>query len=153
MGQEGGWSYHAKGFWVSVSPSGGGAASGANVDSSVSGEGGLNNEPHAPSITLIGSSNYTHRSHTLDTEANALVFTANPELQRRFGEEIAHLKKYAGAPVHLGRPGAGGVTNSGRSDGAGDGGAGVSEFDRPERKVSWRVKFMMWVVKVVGGAL
>ncbi|KAI9662031.1 MAG: CDP-diacylglycerol--glycerol-3-phosphate 3-phosphatidyltransferase [Alyxoria varia] len=172
VGEEGGWSYHAKGFWVSVSSPGGGRTGGVGDTSTgrgagTDGETGASEEPYAPSITLIGSSNYTQRSHTLDTEANALIVTADPGLQRRLGEEVAHLKKYAGEPVHLGGSEAGKVGREGGGSGRGVDGAkvdgngnadaenekGIPEFDKPSRKVNWRVKFMMWVVKVVGGAL
>ena len=65
VSEKDGWSYHAKGLWVTL----------PDKNSTEKEEG--------PSITVIGSSNYTKRSHTLDLEANALVLTTDKDLQRR----------------------------------------------------------------------
>lgn len=104
-----GWTYHAKGIWVTL-PSHDG-----------------------PSVTLIGSSNYTKRSHTLDTEANALVLTTSAELRGRLGEEVRWLERGAGEKV--------------------EGPGGFVAREGEERRVRWWVKVALWVVGVVGGAL
>jgi CDP-diacylglycerol--glycerol-3-phosphate 3-phosphatidyltransferase len=99
-----GWSYHAKGIWITLP-----------------GE-------KMPSISLVGSSNYTKRSYELDLEANALILTRDEDLMKRLGEEESWLKKYA--------------KDSDRA-----------EFEKPERSVSWKVKLSMWAVRILGGAL
>lgn len=63
----GGWSYHAKGVWVTVP------------------------EENEPSITIIGSSNFTKRAYTLDLEANAVVITKDADLKHRMRAEIDNL--------------------------------------------------------------
>jgi CDP-diacylglycerol--glycerol-3-phosphate 3-phosphatidyltransferase len=69
----GGWTYHAKGLWVTLP---------GQSD---------------PCISLVGSSNYTKRSYALDLEANTLIVTRNADLQRRLGEEQAWLQEHATA--------------------------------------------------------
>jgi CDP-diacylglycerol--glycerol-3-phosphate 3-phosphatidyltransferase len=100
----GGWSYHAKGIWITLP-----------------GE-------RDPSISLVGSSNYTKRSYGLDLEANTLIVTRNPDLQRRLGEEEQWLQEYA--------------TTMSRDD-----------YARTERRVGLHVRIAMWIVTLVGGAL
>jgi CDP-diacylglycerol--glycerol-3-phosphate 3-phosphatidyltransferase len=100
----GGWTYHAKGIWVT-----------------------LPQEQH-PSISLIGSSNYTKRSYSLDLEANTLIVTRNADLQRRLGEEEKWLQRYA--------------TPMTRDD-----------YATTERRVGLHVRLAMWIVTLVGGAL
>jgi CDP-diacylglycerol--glycerol-3-phosphate 3-phosphatidyltransferase len=63
VGEEGGWTYHAKGLWIS-----------------------LNNEKE-PSLTVVGSSNYTKRSYGLDLEVGVLILTEDGELKTRLGRE------------------------------------------------------------------
>lgn len=63
----GGWSYHAKGIWVN-----------------------LPNEKE-PSISVVGSSNYTKRAYSLDLETNAVIITKSPDLKGRMTKEIDHL--------------------------------------------------------------
>lgn len=67
----GGWSYHAKGIWLSVP------------------------EEDVPSITVIGSSNYTKRAYSLDLESNAVVITKNAALKDLMAQEIDNLMTYA----------------------------------------------------------
>ena len=100
----GGWSYHAKGIWITLP--------------------GDSN----PSISLVGSSNYTKRSYGLDLEANTLIVTSNPDLQRRLGEEEKWLQEYA--------------TTMSRDD-----------YAKTERRVGLHVRIAMWIVTLVGGAL
>ncbi|KAK5120010.1 hypothetical protein LTR85_007086 [Meristemomyces frigidus] len=100
----GGWTYHAKGIWITLP--------------------GQQN----PSISLVGSSNYTKRSYSLDLEANTLIVTSNPDLQRRLGEEEKWLQQYA--------------TTVTRDD-----------YAKTERRVGLHVRIAMWIVTLVGGAL
>lgn len=74
VNEPGGWSYHAKGIWVSD-----------------------NNEPVA---TIIGSSNYTKRAYSKDLETNALVITKDQVLQDEMKNEIKNLQEYS-RPVTL----------------------------------------------------
>ncbi|CAN6620257.1 CDP-diacylglycerol--glycerol-3-phosphate 3-phosphatidyltransferase [Trichomonascus vanleenenianus] len=66
----GGWSYHAKGLWVT--------------------------EPSDESVcmTVIGSSNYTRRAYSHDLEANALIVTKDPVLKAQLTQEVAHLRTH-----------------------------------------------------------
>lgn len=66
----GGWSYHAKGMWITVP------------------------EEELPSITIIGSSNYTKRAYTLDLESNAIIITKDESLKLRMKHEIDHLLEH-----------------------------------------------------------
>lgn len=100
----GGWTYHAKGIWVTLP--------------------GEDN----PSVSLVGSSNYTKRSYSLDLEANTLIVTRNKDLQRRLGEEERCLQQYA--------------TPMTRDD-----------YAKTERRVGLQVRLAMWIVTLVGGAL
>jgi CDP-diacylglycerol---glycerol-3-phosphate 3-phosphatidyltransferase len=99
-----GWSYHAKGVWVTLP-----------------GE-------SSPSLSIVGSSNYTTRSYELDLEANVVIVTRDEALKKRLAEEEAWLQDYARD-----------VTEE--------------EFKKPERKVEWKVRLAMWTVRVLGGAL
>ena len=65
VGQEDGWTYHAKGLWVTL----------------------LHENPVGPSATLIGSSNYTTRSYGLDLEVGAMVVTSDEKLMRKWKRE------------------------------------------------------------------
>lgn len=100
----GGWTYHAKGIWITL-------------------PGEAN-----PSINLVGSSNYTKRSYSLDLEANALVITSNTRLQQRYRDEEQHLQKHATAMQ-------------------------LVDFTKTERRVGLHVRLAMWIVTLVGGAL
>lgn len=104
VGEPGGWTYHAKGLWVT-----------------------LPGEEH-PSITLVGSSNYTKRSYALDLEMNVLILTENEKLKKRLGEEQDWLQRHA-KRVKL------------------------DDFTTPERRVGIHVRIAMWIVSLVGGAL
>ncbi|TPX09546.1 uncharacterized protein E0L32_009289 [Thyridium curvatum] len=104
VGEADGWTYHAKGLWVTLP-----------------GE-------KAPSISLVGSSNYTKRSYSLDLEANALIVTRNEQLSKRLAEEQQWLQDHA-------KP----ITRD--------------DFAQNDRRVSFKVRLAMWVVQLVGGAL
>lgn len=67
----GGWSYHAKGIWV-TSP-----------------------DEEEPTISIIGSSNFTRRAYSLDLESNAVIITKNQNLKKQMRAEIDNLMKHA----------------------------------------------------------
>ncbi|KAJ9663928.1 CDP-diacylglycerol--glycerol-3-phosphate 3-phosphatidyltransferase [Coniosporium apollinis] len=104
VNEPGGWTYHAKGLWVTLP-----------------GE-------EAPSITLVGSSNYTRRSYSLDLEANALIVTRDRDLMKRLGDEEKWLQEYA--------------TVMERDD-----------YAKVDRRVGLHVRIAMWLVTILGGAL
>ncbi|KAI1767516.1 hypothetical protein GGR53DRAFT_113789 [Hypoxylon sp. FL1150] len=104
VNEPGGWTYHAKGLWIT-----------------------LPNE-HDPSISIIGSSNYTKRSYSHDLEAGALIVTQDSNLKKRLGDEQKWLQEYAN-PVTL------------------------DDLARTERRVGLKVRIAMWIVSLVGGAL
>lgn len=104
VNEPGGWTYHAKGIWITLP-----------------GE-------QKPSISLVGSSNYTKRSYSLDLEANTLIVTRNPGLMKRLGDEEQWLQEYAKV-----------VTEG--------------DFTKTERRVGLHVRLAMWIVTLVGGAL
>jgi CDP-diacylglycerol--glycerol-3-phosphate 3-phosphatidyltransferase len=88
VGMEGGWTYHAKGLWVTL-PSAS-ASTGASSDTTAK-----DMSQEDPCLTVVGSSNYTKRSYELDLEANVVIATSDPGLRRRLGEEVEWLGKYA----------------------------------------------------------
>lgn len=104
VGEPYGWTYHAKGLWISMP------------------------EGKDPSITIVGSSNYTKRSYSLDLETGTMIITKNEGLKKRLGEEQALLQEHAKV-------------------------VGIDDFANVERRVSWKVRVAMWIVKMVGGAL
>lgn len=70
VNQANGWSYHAKGLWLS--------------------------EPgndKRPCLTIVGSSNYTRRAYSLDIETNAIVLTKDEQLKTAMQNEIDNLLK------------------------------------------------------------
>lgn len=109
----GGWTYHAKGFWATLPVR---DAEGKEVDDV------------GPSLTLVGSSNYTKRSYTLDLEANVVVVARDESLKRKLAKEESWLQEFASKVDR-------------------------EEFEKPGRKVSLKVRAAMWFVNVVGGAL
>lgn len=62
-----GWTFHAKGVWVYPSGS------------------------STPTLTLIGSPNFGHRSASRDLETQLAIVTADPDLQRRLHQEKENL--------------------------------------------------------------
>ncbi|KAI9837508.1 MAG: hypothetical protein M1819_007158 [Sarea resinae] len=104
VGEPDGWTYHAKGIWVTLP------------------------EEQTPSITVVGSSNYTKRSYSLDLEVNTLIVTRNEDLKKRLGAEQAWLQEYAKT-------------------------VDIDEFTKPERRVSIVVRISMLIVTLLGGAL
>jgi CDP-diacylglycerol--glycerol-3-phosphate 3-phosphatidyltransferase len=104
IGEPGGWTYHAKGLWVTLP------------------------DESKPSMTIVGSSNYTKRSYTLDLEANVMIVTRDEALKKKLAEEEAWLQEYA-------KP----MTSA--------------DYEKPERHVGIKVRLAMWAVRVLGGAL
>lgn len=125
----GGWSYHAKGIWLSVP------------------------EEDVPSITVIGSSNYTKRAYSLDLESNAVVITKNAALKQRMGQEIDHLMTYACElklsdfePKFQEKP-----EHAPKVDAQGDTIASPQTFEIDEdRRISYRVH---WALRLIGDKL
>jgi CDP-diacylglycerol--glycerol-3-phosphate 3-phosphatidyltransferase len=117
VGEEGGWTYHAKGLWITFpsSPTSDTAPTPPAKDED-------------PSLTVVGSSNYTKRSYELDLEANVIIATSDPGLRKRLGEEVQWLGEYAKK-------------------------VDEKDLEQPDRKVSMKVKLSMWIVRVLGGAL
>ncbi|CAI4056527.1 hypothetical protein SKDZ_03G0600 [Saccharomyces kudriavzevii ZP591] len=76
-----GWSYHAKGVWLS------------SRDKS-------DDDSWKPFITVVGSSNYTRRAYSLDLESNALIITKDEELKNKMKAELDNLLQYT-KPVTL----------------------------------------------------
>ncbi len=104
VGEPGAWTYHAKGLWVTLPGS------------------------QDPSISMIGSSNYTKRSYSLDLEVNALIVTENEELKKRLGEEQRSLMDHTTV-----------VTRD--------------DFAKADRRVGIKVRAAMMIVQLLGGAL
>lgn len=65
-----GWTYHAKGIWIAP--------------------------PLAvhPTLTLIGSSNFTRRSDCLDLESTCVVITRDEGLQKALAGEVEHIRRF-----------------------------------------------------------
>lgn len=124
VGQPGGWTYHAKGLWLTLLSS----QASPNPSTSTPTTTLTDHHHHHPAITSIGSSNYTTRSYGLDLEVGALVVTRDPGLMAQWERERAAL-------LHRSRP----VTEV--------------ELGGEERRAGWRVRVAMWIVRVVGGAL
>ncbi|OAA57178.1 CDP-diacylglycerol-glycerol-3-phosphate 3-phosphatidyltransferase [Cordyceps fumosorosea ARSEF 2679] len=106
VGHPGGWTYHAKGLWVAMP-----------------GE-----EEAGPSLSVVGSSNYTRRSYSHDLEVGALIVTRDAALKARLRDEQAWLQEHA-------RP----MTRE--------------DYSTNERRVGLKVRIAMWIVSLVGGAL
>lgn len=71
-----GWTYHAKGIWISL------GRKDRHVKSEVD-------------ISVIGSSNYTKRSYCLDLEAGVIILTNNLNLKKQLGKERDALEENA----------------------------------------------------------
>lgn len=123
VGEPGGWTYHAKGLWVTLPPPLSSPSSSSQAHEAKEAE-----PPTGPCITLIGSSNYTKRSYSLDLEIGALVVTGDEELQRKFKEETEWLQQDA-------------VTVT------------KDDLMKVDRRVGLKVRVAMWLVEKLGGAL
>jgi CDP-diacylglycerol---glycerol-3-phosphate 3-phosphatidyltransferase len=120
VGQPGGWTYHAKGLWITLPQD----QKIESADESLM----QNEELEHPSVTFVGSSNYTKRSYSLDLEIGAVVVTSEEALKRRLGEEMAWLQQDSMVVNRV-------------------------DLQRTERRVRWHVQLAMWIVEKVGGAL
>jgi CDP-diacylglycerol--glycerol-3-phosphate 3-phosphatidyltransferase len=127
VGEPDGWTYHAKGLWVTLP---------TNVEQQAGEKQAADDDKQAaavaednPAITLIGSSNYTKRSYSLDLEANALIVTENAELRAQLGEEVRRLREPYSRVVTL------------------------DDLAVPDRRVGLKVRVAMWIVSLLGGAL
>ncbi|XP_075911737.1 CDP-diacylglycerol--glycerol-3-phosphate 3-phosphatidyltransferase, mitochondrial-like [Petromyzon marinus] len=58
-----GWTFHAKGLWVTLPGH------------------------HSPSLTLVGSTNFGHRSVERDLEAQLCITTVSPSLRQQLHQE------------------------------------------------------------------
>ncbi|OWZ06060.1 Phosphatidylglycerolphosphate synthase, partial [Phytophthora megakarya] len=76
-----GWTFHGKGMWWRPPPSP--VTNGHKVALGL------------PQITVVGSSNFGQRSYGCDLESNLVMFTRNPELQRRLQDEYDALTRDA----------------------------------------------------------
>ncbi|POS86874.1 hypothetical protein EPUL_001723 [Erysiphe pulchra] len=109
VGEPDGWTYHAKGIWISL------GRENRQVKSEVD-------------ISVIGSSNYTKRSYSLDLEAGVIILTNNLNLKKQLAKERDALEENAKN-------------------------ISINELSIPERKVGLKVRLAMWIVSTVGGAL
>lgn len=73
-----------------------------------------------PLLTLIGSSNLSTRSATLDHETSFFLTTTSPELRRAMAAEVAGLRAHA--EQHR---------------------VGEQTWLRPDRQVSWQTKVLV----------
>jgi len=109
VGTPGGWTYHAKGLWATLGP-----------------QNGI--EEEGPSVTMVGSSNYTKRSYSLDLEVGAMIVTADPDLKRKLKAETEWLQKDATVTT-------------------------IDDLRKVDRRVGFKVRAAMWIVEKLGGAL
>lgn len=125
VGQPDGWTYHAKGLWLTLTHP---QSLSQSSSSPATEPPPPKAQPDDPSITVIGSSNYTTRSYTLDLEVSALIITQDERLKQQWKREEEAL---------LARS------------------TEVREEDlvKKERRAGWRVRLAMWIVSAVGGAL
>jgi CDP-diacylglycerol--glycerol-3-phosphate 3-phosphatidyltransferase len=114
VGEPGGWTYHAKGLWVTLPPQ----RKAVNE---------LVEEP-GPSVTLVGSSNYTKRSYSLDLEIGAMIVTDDEGLKKKLKEETEWLQKDARVTTQ-------------------------DDLMKVDRRVGFKVRVAMWLVEKLGGAL
>lgn len=130
VGQQNGWTYHAKGLWVNLQTDPQReTASSASSDLGTRIEGNKEpNDPAGPNVTLIGSSNYTTRSYGLDLEVGAVVVTRDEVLMSRLKREEELLMEHTKVVKE-------------------------EDLETEERRAGWKVRVAMWLVKVLGGAL
>ena len=114
VGEPDGMTYHAKGLWLTLPPQ--------------IGAGGQRIEEAGPSIAVIGSSNYTKRSYSLDLEVGALILTSDETLKRKLKAETLWLQKDATVATQ-------------------------DDLAKVERRVSLKVRLALWLVEALGGAL
>lgn len=117
VGRPHGWTYHAKGVWLTYNGAG-------NSDQTV----GEEKSSEQPLVTIIGSSNYTVRSYSLDTEVGAVVVTTDLGLKARYQSEMNHLLEHSRR-----------VTEADLKGG--------------DRRAGPAVRIAMWIVRTIGGSL
>ena len=120
VGTPGGWTYHAKGLWLTLPRQDSVTVEDNSTIPTLKSAG--------PSVTVIGSSNYTTRSYSLDTEVGAVIVTRDQGLQ-------AQLKREAEGLLHYSKH--------------------IREEDLrgSERRVGLGVRVAMWIVRAAGGSL
>lgn len=130
VGRPEGWTYHAKGLWLTLPPPSSPASSPPHPPPSADAPlpDPTDSPSPGPSITTIGSSNYTTRSYSLDTEVGAIIVTGDRGLQERLRREEEGLLRYS-KPVT------------------------VEDLRGGERRVGVGVRVAMWIVRAVGGSL
>ncbi|KAL9101492.1 MAG: hypothetical protein Q9187_009243, partial [Circinaria calcarea] len=126
VGEPGGWTYHAKGLWLTLPPPP--LLPPSSTSNTSTPPSSATSQPPGPSITVIGSSNYTKRSYSLDAEVGAVVVTTDEGLMRRLKQEEQGLLKYSRTVVE-------------------------ADLKSGERRVGLGVRIAMWIVGVLGGAL
>ena len=136
VGRPHGWTYHAKGLWVTLESKSGDIAGDSSeaqnsqdMDKTSAKRNGQSlSESAGPSITLIGSSNYTERSYGLDAEVGVIVITSNKGLRKALAAEERNLLQHTRA-------------------------VSTAELDSKDRRAGWRTRLAMWIVTAVGGSL
>lgn len=128
VGTEDGWTYHAKGLWVTLASTTRSTNIAREGNQATSDGRSEEAKGSAPSATLIGSSNYTTRSYGLDLEVGAIVITTDPQLKAKWKREEENLLSRSREVKEV-------------------------ELGGEERRAGWRVRVAMWIVRVVGGSL
>ncbi|KAL8710964.1 MAG: hypothetical protein Q9220_004563 [cf. Caloplaca sp. 1 TL-2023] len=129
VGEEGGWTYHAKGVWAYFRPFGPrSAADTEEAESKNQQRRAKGVEAAGPAVTVIGSSNYTTRSYNLDLEVGAMVVTEDENLMGKWKREEENLRMWTRE-------------------------VGEGELKGEDRRAGWRVRGAMWIVRILGGAL
>lgn len=114
VGEPGAMTYHAKGLWITLPPR--------------NGPGGQLTPEAGPSVAVIGSSNYTKRSYSLDLEIGALLLTGDEALKRKLHAETKWLQEDATVTTQ-------------------------DDLAKVERRVGLKVRLSLWLVEALGGAL
>ncbi|KPI42359.1 CDP-diacylglycerol--glycerol-3-phosphate 3-phosphatidyltransferase [Cyphellophora attinorum] len=114
VGEPEGMTYHAKGLWITLPPQ---PDAGNNLEEEV-----------GPSVAVVGSSNYTKRSYSLDLEVGAVVVTSDDNLKRKLKQEITWLQEDASVTTQ-------------------------DDLAKVDRRVGLRVRLSLWLVEALGGAL
>ena len=129
VGQPGGWTFHAKGLWITLlnSPVPSSPSSSTSPNQPETSNTESSPQP-GPAITVIGSSNYTKRSYGLDLEVGAIVVTRDEALMQRWREEEETLLAQS-------RP------------------VSEAELGAQDRRAGLKVRLAMLLVKILGGAL
>lgn len=91
-------------------------------------ESGVFSPEPGPSVTLVGSSNYTKRSYSLDLEVGAIIVTGNDELKCKLKAETEWLQEDATVTT-------------------------ADDLMKIDRRVGFKVRASLWLVERLGGAL